>query len=80
MSIFDCLGSVFGSSAPSAMGNMHLADFQYAMAADHAAWVRRHPHTVLPVGIFWERTGGRTHRVTIRRHPEVVVDLSGLGG
>jgi len=35
----------------------------------------------LPSGIFWDRTGGRTWRVTIRREPEVVFvrDLSGLG-
>lgn len=25
---------------------------------------------MLPAGIFWERAGPRSHRVTIRRHPE----------
>jgi hypothetical protein len=32
----------------------------------------------LPAGIFWERTGGRTHRVTIRREPEVMFDWDAL--
>lgn len=36
------------------------------------------PHRELPAGIFWERTGGKTHRLTIRRRPEVVFGLSGL--
>lgn len=39
----------------------------------------RQPSKTLPEGIFWERTGGKTHRVTIRREPQVVIDLSGLG-
>lgn len=37
------------------------------------------PSKTLPEGIFWDRTGGKTHRVTIRREPQVVIDLSGLG-
>lgn len=37
------------------------------------------PSRTLPAGIFWDRTGGKSHRVTIRREPEIVIDLSGLG-
>jgi hypothetical protein len=33
----------------------------------------------LPPGIFWERTGGNTHRVVIRREVEYVPDWSRLG-
>lgn len=36
------------------------------------------PSKTLLAGIFWERTGGKTHRVTIRRNPEVVFDMSVL--
>lgn len=90
MSILDYLGSVFGGSGiPSAMGNMRLADFGQAIAAhEHARFTflayqgLLRPFTpvrILPEGIFWERTGGKTHRVTIRRKAEAVVDLSGLG-
>jgi len=39
----------------------------------------RQPYRELAPGIFWERTGPREHRVTIRRRAEVVIDLSGLG-
>jgi hypothetical protein len=36
------------------------------------------PMKDLPAGIFWERTGGKTHRVVIRRQAEVLFDLSAL--
>lgn len=39
----------------------------------------REPMTALPAGIFWERTGGKTYCVVIRREPEVVIDLSWIG-
>jgi hypothetical protein len=28
---------------------------------------------VMPAGIFWQKTGGKTHIVTIRRQPELVL-------
>lgn len=32
----------------------------------------------LEPGIFWERTGGKTYRLTIRREVEYVPDMTGL--
>ena len=78
-------GSLFGgASAPSAMGNMRLTDFQSALAnresfAGANNLFMAQPMRELPAGIFWAKTGGKTHRVVIRRTPEVVIDLSGLG-
>lgn len=37
-----------------------------------------YPKHRLEPGVFWERTGGKTHRVVIRREPEYVPDLSML--
>ncbi len=60
------------------MAYMRSADFQQAIAAQNNLFMAQ-PKRVLPPGIFWTRTGGKTHRVVIRRSKEVVIDLSGLG-
>lgn len=46
--------------------------FAHQMANAHL------PMRELPAGIFWERTAGNRHRVTIRRKPELVTDYSGM--
>ena len=56
---------------------------QQAIAAEQAritATFNGQPMRGLPTGVFWERTGGNTHRVVIRREVEFVPDYSGLGG
>lgn len=48
-----------------------IDDGTQAQAAAQPEWASRHQPMTLPAGIFWERTGGKTHRVTIRREPTV---------
>jgi hypothetical protein len=57
-----------------------LARHQEAIARVNANLFVRYPCRELPAGIFWQRTGGRTHRVVIRREPGFVLDYLFLGG
>lgn len=82
MSFFDCLGSVFGGSSVD-NGVLRQAALAQIFVIQNAWPFPDRPihqrHMLLRPGIFWERTGGKTHRVVIRREPEIVIDLSGLG-
>lgn len=37
------------------------------------------PEMIFPAGIFWEKTGGKSYRVTIRRNDEMVIRPSCFG-
>lgn len=91
MSLFDCFGSFFGGASqyPSQWNSgacaLQQAELLHANAQSAGQiylgqnLFLAQPHKTLPSGIFWEQTGGKTHRVVIRRRPVVVIDLSGLG-
>jgi len=74
---FDFLfGAIYAGGA--LCGYDAAAQANAALALENAAW-HALPRRVIPAGITWERIGPREHRVTIRREPETVVDMSGLG-
>ena len=81
--IDELFGSLFGVGLGSPQGAAQRAaahanaEQAYLLARAHAAQSGLPTHT-LPAGIFWERAGPREHWVTIRRHPEVVVDYGAL--
>lgn len=88
----DAFGFPFGPLFDFVVGvanGAHQTDQQKQAAwqqFDTIQWARgqqnhfyQYPTKELPAGIFWERTGGKTHRLVIRRRPEIVFDLSGLG-
>jgi hypothetical protein len=82
-----CFGSLFGCAIPDPYDNpidsLFAASDRYGRFQQNSAMQQnlflQQPTRTLPPGIFWERTGGKTHRVVIRRGPEVVIDLSNLG-
>ena len=67
-------GSLFGAAALIQTEQARISAAQYEAAAEAA----RTPRITLPPGIFWERTGGKTHRVVIRRQPEQVADYGSV--
>lgn len=74
----ELFGNLFGGAIVGCNQNASLlaAQAQEAIACENAPL----PRTELLAGIFWEQTGGKTHRLTIRREPEWVADWSWLGG
>jgi hypothetical protein len=75
-----CFGSLFGGAGPEPnQFTAQSALFSWHTLVQQPNLFLQHPMRTLPPGIFWEQTGGKTHRVVIRRRPEVVIDLSNLG-
>ncbi len=85
-------GGVDGSGNAHWIGGQAVAQAHYmlGLAAQNAACNTQnmaymqnltsiaYPVRKLEPGIFWTKTGGKTHRVVIRREPEYEQDLSGL--
>lgn len=79
LDVGDLMGTVLGGSigiaaAPAAPA----APRQLAAVVGMHHWLNQ-PKRRLEPGIEWHRTGGKTHRVVIRREPEWVPDYSALG-
>jgi hypothetical protein len=79
-------GSILGGTCGSSPEWRHFeADMRAAIAKQmhdarvYGAGIARVSMKELPSDIFWTRTGGNTHRVVIRREPELVPDYSWIG-
>jgi hypothetical protein len=81
MSMFEHLvgfGPYGSAYEETGLAQQRASEQNQRIAAENANLFMHLPRRELAAGIFWERTGGKTYRVTIRRKPEVVIDLSGL--
>lgn len=56
----------------------NMANNQLMMQYANCVAAYGYPMHKLEPGIFWTKTGSKTHRVVIRRTPEYIPDLSGL--
>ena len=77
----DLFGTLLGAAAinANARGEQCWSALQQQYAAQQMANQSAMVAETLPAGVFWKRTGGRTHRVVIRRQAEVVYSPPQLG-